>query len=55
MAKHSVRLFFSREHTGRQSGEREVDSYRQRSDRSKPEKTGHNPTPTTKIQVRRGK
>ena len=42
MAK-EVKIKFSKEHTGRSSGQREVDTYRQRSDSSHAEKIGHNP------------
>lgn len=35
------RIFFSREHVGRSSGEKEWDVYRRDSDKSKPEKIGH--------------
>ncbi len=50
--KHSVRLFFSREHGSGQNTH--SDSHRQRSDRPKSEKTGHNPSGTQKVNIRRG-
>lgn len=42
MAK-EVRIKFSKEHVGKQSGESEHDVYRERSDSSKTEKIGHIP------------
>jgi hypothetical protein len=38
----SSHITFSREHMGRSSGEKEVDTYRQKSDSSKVEKIDHN-------------
>jgi hypothetical protein len=38
----SSHITFSREHTGKNSGEKEVDTYRQCSDSSKVEKIEHN-------------
>ena len=58
MAK-ETKIKFSKEHTGRSSGQREVDTYRERSDSSHTEKIEHNPvTPgygetEVKIPVRR--
>ncbi len=49
------KIFFSREHTGRSSDKREVDTYRQKSDSSKVEKIGHNPTTDVKIKIKTGK
>ncbi|MFH0906692.1 MAG: hypothetical protein V1829_00355 [bacterium] len=43
MAK-STKIRFSKEHTGKSSGERETDTYRQKSDSSHTEKIGHNPS-----------
>jgi len=38
----STHVWFSQEHTGKSSGEKETDTYRQNSDSSKAEKIGHN-------------
>lgn len=45
-------IFFSKEHTGRSSKEKEVDTYRRNSDSSKVEKIAHNSIPTEKVDIK---
>ena len=50
MAK-ELNITWSKEHTSKSNPEPHHDVYRQRSDEAKPEKIGHNPAPTTKINI----
>ena len=49
----SAKLSFSREHTSKSNPEPHTDSYRQVSNSSHVEKTGHNPCPETRVEINR--
>jgi hypothetical protein len=51
----SARIWFSKEHTSKSNPGPHTDTYRKKSNESKPEKISHNPAGETKIPINKNK